>query len=231
MHQAFLYGIAAVAPLVLGPLLGTRIRLGKPVTAVILAFAAGTFISALSFGLISDAFAEGGGLVAAAGMLAGATGYILFNQFVSSRTRQRGRRGGTLLLAGAAIDGIPENVALGTTLAIGAGSAPLLLAIMVSNLPESLVSAEELRRGGESRARVFLTWLAVAFGLVWFVPLGLQLGEANPAVLAGIQSFAAGAVLGLVVDNMLPQAYEEGGRWVAVAATLGFLASFLLEQA
>lgn len=230
MEKAILLGIAAVAPLVIAPLIGTRVRLHKRTTAAILAFAAGTFIAALTFDLFGTAFEYGGAAAASVGMLLGAAGYILLNQLVFREVRQRGRRGGTLLLAGAAIDGVPENVALGTTLALGTASAPLLLAIMISNFPEALVGSEDLRQGKESGKRIFLTWLAVAAGLVWFVPLGAALGDMNPAALAAIQSFAAGAVLGLVVDNMLPQAYEDGGRWVAFATTLGFLVSFLLEQ-
>lgn len=231
MQQAWLYGLATAAPLALGSILAARLKLPRPVIAVIMAFAAGTFISALAFDLFAEAFRQGGVAATSAGFMVGATGYILLNKLVAAKVSKRGQRGGALLLAGAGIDGIPENVALGTTLAAGAGSAPLLLAIAVSNFPEAFVSAEELRSGGESNRRVVLTWLAVAAGLVAFVPLGATIGDSSETALAVIQSFAAGAVLGLVADSMLPQAYEEGGRWVAMATAAGFLLSFMLNEA
>lgn len=230
MSKAWLYGLLAVVPLVVGPLVGTRLKLKKHTIAVILAFAAGTFISALAFDLFHEAFTKGGAVVASIGLLAGTATYIVLNKFIARRVRQRGSRGGLLLLGGAGLDGIPENVALGTTLALGTGSLSLLVAIIVSNFPEGLVSAEELRQGGRTNRLILLLWVAVAVFLIPFVPVGAALTEVSPLVLAAIQSFAAGAVLGLIADSMLPQAYDEGGPWVPFATAAGFLLSFMLNE-
>lgn len=229
MSQVWLYGLLSVSPLILGSLLGTRFKLSRRLQAVILAFAAGTFISALAFDLFAESFGNSGVLVTSVGFLAGAAVYITLNQIVGRRAK-RASRGGLLLALGAGLDGVPENVALGTTLALGTGSPALLAAIMVSNLPEALVSTEELRQGGRSIRFILSLWLLVAIILVPFVFIGSLLTDVNSPLLAFIQSFAAGAVLGLVADNMLPEAYEEGGPWVAFVTAAGFLMAFMLDK-
>ncbi len=230
MSHALLYGLIVSSPLVLGPVLGAWIKLPKRVIAAVLAFAAGTFISALAFDLFAKAFSKGGVELASVGLLAGAAGYILFNVAVARRRRSAAETGGLVLFAGATIDGIPENIALGTTLAVGEPSLALLMAIIISNFPEGFVSAEELRQGGKSQGFILALWLVTAGLLVFFVPLGQILGSLGGNYLPLIQSFAAGAVLGLVTDGMLPQAYDEGGPWVAFSATVGFLLSFMLTE-
>lgn len=229
MSKGLLYALLSVSPLVLGPLLGLWLKLSKRKIAVLLAFAAGTFIAALAFDLFAESFSHGGALVASAGLLVGAAVYISLNQILSWRAG-RASRGGLLLAAGAGLDGVPESVALGTTLALGAGSLPLLAAIMISNFPEGLASAGELRRAGRSYKFVMLLWVGMAVVLAPFVLLGAMLSGTSPLVLASIQSFAAGAVLGLIADTMLPQAYDEGGPWVAFATAAGFLLSFMLGK-
>lgn len=230
MSQALLYGLIVSTPLVLGPLIGSRVKLPKHLVAVILAFAAGTFISALAFDLFSEAFNQGGLVLASIGFLTGAAGYILFNVVVARRKRSAAETGGLLLFAGAAIDGIPENIALGTTLATGEPSLALLMAIVISNFPEGLVSSEELREGGKSTMFTLGLWFITALLLVFFVPLGQLLGSLGGGYLPLIQSFAAGAVLGLIADGMLPQAYKQGGPWVAFSTAAGFLLAFMLTK-
>lgn len=230
MSQALLYGLIVSSPLIIGPLLATRLKLSRHVTAVILAFAAGTFISALAYDLFAKAFLTGGALLTSVSLLVGAASYILLNVAMARRKRSAAESGGLMLFAGAALDGIPENIALGTTLATGIGSLPLLLAIVISNFPEGFVSGEELKRGGKSNKFILVLWIITALLLVAFVPIGQALGDLGGNVLPIIQSFAAGAVIGLVADSMLPQAYKEGGPWVAFATAAGFLLAFMVNE-
>ena len=138
----------------------------------------------------------------------------------------RDKATGFALLAAVTLDGIPENVALGVTLA-ETGSVALLAAIFFSNLAESLGGAAEMRQGGDPPTRPIVLWIAVAVLLAFAVVVGRMLGGmggANGFLLA----FAGGAVLASLADTLMPEAYREGGPFVAFATVAGFLLSFLL---
>lgn len=229
MSDAWLYGVLGVAPLVIGAIVGGRLRLSRQAIAILLAFGAGSFISALAFDLFAVSFRTGGAVTAALGLLTGAAAYILLSQLVLKRVRKQDA-GGVAPMIGDFIDGVPESLALGTALATGAGSPALLAAIMISNVPESLASSERLRQAGRSRWFSVLAWSAISIVLIGFVLLGAALGDVPDNLLAPVQAFAAGAVIGMVTDTMLPQAYEEGGPWVAFATASGFLFAFLLNE-
>ena len=230
MSEVLLYGVLSVSPLVIGATAGARLRLSKHTLAVLIAFGAGSFISALSYDLFAVSFESGGPFVAGGGLLAGVVTYILLSQLLLKRVRRR-EAGGISPMIGDFIDGVPESLVLGSTLVTLGGSPALLAAVMISNFPESFASAERLRAAGKSVWFGLAAWSLIAAVLAGFVLLGAALGEVPDRTLAPVQSFAAGAVIGMVVDTMLPGAYKEGGPWVAFATASGFLLAFLLAQA
>ncbi len=234
MGQAVLFAAIASSALVIGGLIGAYKPPPRPVTAALLAFAAGALITALAFDLFQHAVEIGGAGRAGAGLLAGATVFIVVDTWLDRRTEQRAARGGAIgfaLLAAVTLDGVPENLAMGVSL-IEDASATLLVAIFASNLPESIVGAQKMREHGFGPGRIVGIWTATAVLLAVAVVVGYgALEGVDDATLAWPLGFAGGAVLASIADTLMPEAYRDAGPWVAWATALGFLASFLVASA
>ena len=150
------------------------------------------------------------------------------------RTARRETAGagiGFALLAGVTLDGVPENLALGVTLVESTNPA-LLVAIIVSNLPEAIVGAQKMRGAGIARRTVMLIWgvTALVLGLAVIVGYGAFAGVSETALALPL-GFAAGAVLASLADTLMPEAFEESRHdpRIAYFTALGFLLSFLLS--
>ena len=241
MADAVLYGLAASSALVIGAFVGTRWDPPRRMTGVLLAFASGALISALAFELFEEAFELGGAVRSGLGLLAGAVTFVAVDTALDRHVAGRpgpeerevaatGARGGVgwALLAAVTLDGVPENLALGVSLVEGA-SVTLLVAIFFSNLPESLVGAQAMRKEGRRAGIVVTTWLACAALLTIAVVLGRGLaGGLSDEVLAVALGFAGGAVLASLADTLMPEAFEHGRPLNAFATAAGFFLSFLL---
>ena len=238
---ALLNGLAASSALVIGAVIGTRWDLPKRVTGVLLAFASGALVSALAFELFEEAFALGGAIRSGIGLLAGAAAFVttdtLLDHYIvgepgpdEREVTREGARGGVgwALLAAVTLDGIPENLALGVSLAEGA-SLTLLIAIFASNLPEALVGSAAMRQEERSTGAVLGIWFACAVLLTVAVVLGRALGGAlSDDVLAVALGFAGGAVLASLADTLMPEAFEHGRPLNAFATAAGFFLSYVL---
>lgn len=190
---------------------------------LVLAFGAGALVSAVSFELFEEGVAVGGADWVGIGLAAGALVYFVLARAVA-RIGPGGGGGGTALALGSFLDGIPEQAVLGIGFAEGAGvSVSLLVAIFVSNLPEAIGSANDMRAGGASKRQIRLLWLAVAGCCALATPLGYLLAKHTGGHFQGlINGFAAGALLVMLVDSMIPEATDKSGRVAGLATTLGF---------
>lgn len=225
---AILFAAATSGALVLGSVIGLR-RAPRLLLAVMLAFAGGGLIAALSYELFDQSFNTGGVVYAGFGMIAGAATFILIDYVLVRHLR--GRATGWALLAASVLDGIPENLALGATLATGNGSVALMVAIVAANIPEGLVGAAKMRSASRSHKSVLLNWVLAAILLAAALLLGSAVLEsADPRTTAVILAFAAGAVLATLADTVMPEAYKDGGPLVAFATVAGFLLSFVLNS-
>ena len=140
---------------------------------------------------------------------------------------------GLALLAASVLDGVPENLALGVSMAgeRGGGSLALLVGIFAANFPEALVGAVALRSQGRSVRATIGMWLATAALLVPAVPIGrVLLAGADPSTLAFPLSFAGGAVLAALADTLMPEAFERGRPFNAFATCAGFFVAFVLAD-
>jgi ZIP family zinc transporter len=238
---ALLYGLAASSALVIGAAIGTRWNPPQRFTGVLLAFASGALISALAFELFEEAFHLGGAARAGLGLLAGAVAFIVVDSLLDRHVAGQsgpderelvaaGARGGVgwSLLAAVTLDGVPENLALGVSLVEGA-SVTLLVAIFASNLPESLVGAVAMSEERRPASKVMLVWILCAVLLVLAVVLGRGIaGGLSDSVLAIALGFAGGAVLASLADTLMPEAFEHGQPFNALATAAGFFLSFVL---
>lgn len=234
-----MWGVVANSSLLLGAVIGVRAPLSQRTIGLCLALGAGALISALSFELAEDALERGGVGALAVGLAVGALGFFAGNAVVERRgARARmspdhegsGAAGGLAL--GALLDGIPESAALGMTLVTGGEvGLALVAAIFLSNIPESLASAANMRMGGSSARHVLLLWLAIASVCVVACLLGYTvLGNASESLSGGILAFAAGAVLAMLSETMFPEAYEHGGQAVGLVTVFGFALALLISE-
>jgi ZIP family zinc transporter len=190
----------------------------------VLAFGAGALISAVSYDLVEEGADLGGPGTVALGLAAGALTYFALDRALE-RTSSGG---GTALALGAFLDGIPEQLVLGIGLAAGGGvSVGLLAAIFVSNLPEATGSAIDMREAGRPRRWIVRLWLAVAVLCTLATVAGFAAADAvSDDLKAAVNGFAAGALLVMLVDSMIPEAREMGGRSAGLATVLGFAVAF-----
>lgn len=148
-------------------------------------------------------------------------------------TREQATIGGTALLVGAVLDGIPENAAIGISLGSGGRDLGLVLlaAIFLGNVPESISSAVGMRQEGRSRAYIVGVWGAVTVGCVLATVSGYGLlGGLSPNMISAVLALAAGGILAMLADTMFPEAFANGGPWVAMATSCGFALAFLLSH-
>jgi ZIP family zinc transporter len=227
---AVLFGLAASSALVIGGVAGAYWNPPRLLVGILLAFASGALISALAFELFEEAFKLGGATRAGLGLLAGAAVFVIADTLLERRSKKDGAGSavGFALLAGVTLDGVPENLALGTSLVEGA-SISLLVAIFFSNLPESLVGAAAMREAGQSSREVVTLWVVCAIVLAAAVVLGRGVAQGLPEHgLSFALSFAGGAVLASLADTLMPEAFEKGNPSVAFATCAGFFLSFVL---
>jgi zinc transporter, ZIP family len=225
MLSALLWGAVAASSLVIGAVLGVVRRWDHRLIGAVLGFGAGALISGVSFELVEEGLRAAGGVPVALGLAAGALVFFFGDRAVE---RMGGRSGGAAagfpLLLGALLDGIPEQVVLGIGLAAGEGvSVALLVAIFVSNLPESIGSATDMRAAGRESRVIVLGWAVVAvvctlatIGGYWVSAL------VGDRFTGAVDGFAAGALLVMLVGSMIPEAKEKASVGAGLAAVLGF---------
>jgi len=242
---ATVWGFISGGALVLGAGIGYRVNVPSRVVAGIMAYGAGVLISALSFELMEEAYDEAGMAATATGFLAGAVIYSLANRLLTIwGARDRKRSGaqqpdedsdsgsGAAIAIGSLLDGVPESIAIGLSILHGgAVSTATVAAIFLSNIPEGLSSAAGMKKAGRSAAYVFGVWcnITVACGLSSYLGYALFDGL-SPFVVAATTAVAAGAMLAMIVDTMVPEAFAETHNLAGLIAVLGFLTSFALTK-
>jgi ZIP family zinc transporter len=230
MGAAIAWGSLASFSLVLGAALALIRPWPKQVVGLILAFGAGALISAVSFELAEEGIKLGAHAATAIGLGAGALTYYFLNGLVERRgaaragNRAAGAGGGTALALGAFLDGIPEQMVLGMSLAAGGGvSVGLLVAIFLSNLPEAIGSASAMQKSGRGGRDIMRLWIGVAVICLAGSIVGYALADSvGSSFEAGLDGFAAGALIVMLVDAMIPEARESGGEVAGLVTTLGF---------
>jgi len=240
MLEATFWGLVGGVALVLGAVIGLAVVVPRKVIGLVMAFGAGVLISALAFELVAEAFRAGGRDATAVGLALGSLTFLLGDRALdraggANRKRSSGPGVDAAALGivlGAVLDGIPESVVIGVSLLEGNGvSVAVVVAVFLSNVPESLSAATGLRQTMAPR-RILALWAGVAVVSALSAGLGYAaLGDAAGDWVAAIQAFAAGAILTMLADTMMPEAFDAEGRspWTGAATTFGFALSALLS--
>ena len=239
MLAALGWGALAASSLVLGAVLAFARRWPVQWVGLVLAFGAGALISAISFELALEGAQAGGLDTTAVGLAIGALAFYFLDGVVARRfSAGRGRPGraaasdaGPALALGAFLDGVPEQMALGIGIAASEGiRVGLLVAIFISNLPEAIGSATEMQKTMTGRRTIIRLWLAVAVICTLAAVVGYAVADATGGdFVAIINGFAAGALIVMLIDSMIPEATREAGRTAGLVTTLGFAVATALS--
>ncbi|KAF2414536.1 ZIP family zinc transporter [Microbacterium sp. B35-04] len=257
---AALSGLIGGGTLLAGAGVAWFVDIPQRIVAGIMALGAGVLISTLAFELVEEAADVGGLIPTTAGFLGGAILYIVADQLISRPRKPKpvptdqtdrtagaadppaniaARRAvagaassaGVVIAVGALIDGIPESIVMGLSVLQGGISIPIVAAIAISNIPEGLGSTAALKRGGSTGRFVALLWCSIALVTVVAAVLGfVAFQAASPNLIALITTIAAGGLLAMVCNTMIPEAFDEQHALTGLWATIGFLGAFLLHE-
>lgn len=236
MGGAMLWAFVGASSLLVGALVAFVAPIGRRLLGLILAFGAGVLISAVAYELVEEAvtlsanrFAIAGGFVA--GALVFFAGDVVIDRRISAATGGGG--GGLGIVLGAVLDGIPESVVIGASLLSGDSvSVAVIVAVFLSNVPESISASSDLLRDGWTKWKLMLMWVVVVAASTIAAGIGYVLLEgASGSWIAAIQAFAAGAILTMLADEMIPEAFEATGhnKTVGLAVAFGFALSAALS--
>jgi ZIP family zinc transporter len=235
---AFLWGALGASALLVGALAAYLATPSRRLIAIVMALGTGLLIGAVSFELIDEAVKTTDVALVGLFTLIGAAAFSLGDRWLerhgaggrkdSEGAQAEGRA--LAIVLGSVLDGIPESFVLGLTVLQGGVSVALLLGVLLSNLPEGMASSSGLRTAGWTRARVVQMWLLVIAASGVSAALGyVLLDPASGRTGAFAQGFAAGALLTMVADTMLPEAFQVEGLSTGWLVANGFAVSIILS--
>jgi zinc transporter, ZIP family len=234
--NAFLWGLLATSSLVVGGIIAARVSLGKRTLGIIMAFGAGTLISAVSYELIYEAvkMAKGTGFPAF-GLFAGALTFYLCEWLIEKYGAKNhmdieASHSSALvvpMILAIILDGVPESIVIGLgVFEKGTVSLAMLVAVFISNLPEAIAGTTGMKAGGWKRSGIILLWIFIAVVCALASVAGYSLfGNASAEWLSFIQAFAGGAILIVLANSMMPESFEHGGKLAGIFTVLGFFVS------
>jgi ZIP family zinc transporter len=241
---AGLWGLLAGSALLIGALFAYFFKVPQRIVASVMAFGAGVLLSAISLELMEESFNLGGYYSMVFGFIAGAIIFTVINSYLSRKgAKHRKRSGGQLkiseddssslaIAAGSIIDGIPESIAIGLTIITGgAVSVATVVAIFISNIPEGLSSTAGLKKAGWNLKTIFTLWITITIisGLASLA--GYTVFSQFPKeVISVTLALAAGGILTMLIDTMIPEAFSETHNMAGIITVLGFIVSFILSK-
>lgn len=234
MINAFFWGFIATFSLFLGGLIGILFKIGKRPLGLIMAFGAGVLLSAVAYELVFKSIkASIGSGASLLGILSGAITFFLIDLLIS-KMGASGRKNiagvhkenmALPIVLATILDGIPETLVIGLSLLAGGEvGLGMLVAVFISNLPEAIAGTSGMVAGAWKKGRILLLWLLIAVVCAFSSLAGYALLEnASPAVISFIQTFAAGAILVMLSNTMIPEAHEHGKKLAGIFTVVGFI--------
>jgi len=240
LAEAFGWGALGASALLVGALIAYLLSPGRRVIAVVMALGTGLLIGSVSFELVDDALQHQAVASVALMVLFGsavftAGDWLLRRRGGGERKDPEGAqaKGSPLaIVLGSVLDGIPESFVLGLTVLQGGVSVALLVAVVLSNLPEGMSSSSGLKAAGWPRGRVMAMWSVVVLVSALASAAGYRtLDPASGHTGALVEAFAGGALLAMLANSLLPEAYDVEGVFTGPLVVVGFAVSLALSAA
>jgi len=242
LENALLYGFLTGLPLIGGAILTKFASFGGKTLGAIMAFGSGALIVVITFSLMSESYENGGIVVASVGFISGVILFSTGNYFINKRGGKRRKQcshpqemthdpnsEGKALALGSLMDNIPESLALGVSAISGTVGIAFLAGIIVSNFSESVASSQTMKIAKMNTKSIVITWSAIGMANMVSAAIGfLVLSQLGSEAIAFALALAAGAILAMLSETMIPEAYRHGGFFISFATALGFLMSFAL---
>jgi len=236
MITAFLFGLLATSSLVIGGIIASRISLKARTIGIIMAFGAGTLVSAVSYELIFEAVKMGKGTgFPAFGLFAGALTFFFSDMLIEKmgaknhmEIKASGKSSLVVPMVLAIIlDGIPESIVIGLGIFEGgAVSIAMLVAVFISNMPEAIAGTTGMKTNGWSKGKILMLWGIIALICALASVAGFALfSGVSEEWLSFIQAFAGGAILIVLANSMMPESFEHGKKLAGIFTVLGFFIS------
>ena len=235
--HALLWGGLSSAALFLGQALAGPLAGRTKATGLLMGFGAGTLLSAVAYELVPQS-SLGNGLGVVCWFVGGSLVYYVADRVLDqaggdSRQDIDGATTGSSGLAmflGALLDGLPEAFILGVGIALGEGvSVAFVVAVFVSNIPQGTAGTIALLQSGTSQRRVAVMWGILSVASAVIAAVGFVVADSVPHQGVYVQAFAAGAVLVMLANSMMPEAFEHGGRTVGLVTVQGYLVAAILS--
>ena len=237
MLGAFLWGALATSSLLLGGLLACAMPLRRRTLGWLMGFGAGTLLAAVSYELVFKAVQRSPGSGASAlGFFAGALVFYGGDRWIATLQPEQEQQGAGLaapMVLGIILDGIPESLVIGLgLLEHNVVSLGMLVAIFLSNLPEAVAGTVGMKQSGWSSRRILALWLLIAVACAMASAAGYSLfSQVPPTWLSWIQAFAAGAILVMLANAMIPESYDHAGKPAGLFTVLGFFVAVVMIAA
>lgn len=231
MIQALVLGAVSQSSLLLSGLAVYWIKIPTRVVGWLAGFGAGALVSAIAFDLLAPAqIANITSLELAVWLLIGALIFIGGDAVVDKKFGEDGSGGPLGIVLGAVVDGIPESIIFGIQLATGLPlSVAFLFAVWVSNIPQALAPSVDLANAGWSKGKMTAVWGSVVVACGLAAALGyLVATNFSDASGARLAALAAGGLLAMLTDSLIPFAFERGGKWAGLGTVIGFAVSYAL---
>jgi ZIP family zinc transporter len=240
MASAFAWGLLSGSSLLLGGILALRLPISERALGLVMGFGSGVLLSAVAYELVAEASSTADSrMFVAVGLFAGCGTFVagdaLVDQMGGESRKAIGAAAapaaGLPIVLGIVLDGVPEQLVIGLGLVGGGGvSAAMVVAVFLSNLPEAVAATSGLAASGWSSRKILALWtsLTVISGLATLAGFAFFDGASGDTV-AFVLAFAGGAILTMLADTMMPEAFEHGGKLVGVLTTVGFAVAFAIS--
>jgi ZIP family zinc transporter len=245
--QAYFWGLVIGSGLVLGALSAYFLMIPHKAVASVMGFGGGVLISVISFELMEEAYLHGGLVPAIAGFLCGGIVFCTANWYLSKRGAKHRKRcgacvaqpseeemggSGMAIAIGATIDQIPEAIAVGLSLIGGAAiDKMLVIGFFLANFPQGLSSASGMKEAGRSAKYIFGVWFSIVIISGFSALLGYSVvSRFSPQAISATTAFAAGGLLAMLAETMIPEAFEKVHNFIGLITVAGFLVFFIMVK-
>jgi ZIP family zinc transporter len=227
--EAFGLGALAQASLLVAGLFVCWVTVPTRIVGILAGFGAGAMLAAISFDLVPEALDHLSNWEFALWMLVGVLTFLLGDAVVEKRFGATGAAGALGIVVGSVVDGVPESVIFGIQLGTGFPvSVSFLGAVLVSNIPQAIAPSADLAAAGWSAGKLGRLWLLVVLACGAAAALGFLATDLTSAVQGSrMAALAAGGLLAMLTNSLMPFAFERGGPPAGAATAAGFCVALL----